>query len=142
MVLLKENVGLLAEESRRIIGACFEVHKILGPGFLEQVYHEALKIEFEERSIPFESEAKLEINYKHHVLVKHYSADFICFDSIVLEIKAINSIASEHIAQVLNYLKASDLPLGLLINFGTTSVQVKRLINKYHLKEPKFPASV
>ncbi|HBB92394.1 MAG: hypothetical protein A2X22_10235 [Bacteroidetes bacterium GWF2_49_14] len=123
-----EEEFIFKEETRRIIGACFEVHKALGSGFLESVYHEALAIEFSERKIPFNSDVKLEVSYKGKKLEKFFTADFVCFDSIVLEIKALSDLRPEHSAQVLNYLKATGMELGLLINFGTPKVQIKRLI--------------
>lgn len=90
---------LYEDESYKIIGACMEVHQNLGAGFLEAVYQEALGIEFEERNIPFEREKDLRIKYKGHSLKKRYFADFVCYDSIILELKACNSICKEHEAQ-------------------------------------------
>jgi GxxExxY protein len=116
------------KESYMIIGACMEVHKQLGCGFTETVYQEALFREFQYREIPFRSEKKLTINYKGEDLRKYFIADFVCFDSIIIEIKAVSMISNEHTAQILNYLKASNLSLGLLINFGNTSLQYKRYI--------------
>ena len=105
-----------------------EVHKNLGSGFLEAVYQEALSIEFEEAGIPFEQEKRLTIDYKGHLLKKAYIADFVCFDKIILELKAIENLKSEHIAQVINYLKITDFKLGLLVNFGSASLQYKRVV--------------
>jgi len=119
---------LYQKECKEIIGACFEVHNILGPGFLESVYHEALALEFQERGVLYIPDATLNIWYKEKKLDKFFTADFICYDSIILELKALSALASEHSAQVLNYLKATGLELGLLINFGSRRVQVKRLI--------------
>lgn len=105
-----------------------EVHKTLGPGFLEPVYQEALTIELFEANIPFIKEKMLEVRYKERLLNKKYVADFVCFDEIIVELKAMESLCPEHIAQVLNYLKATEKKLGLLINFGSKSLQYKRVI--------------
>ena len=116
------------EESYNIIGAAMEVHSVLGCGFYEAVYHEALSIEFMQRNIPFEQEALTEITYKGNVLRKQYQADFICYDRVILEIKALTVLLPEHESQVLNYLKASGLRLGLLINFGQKQLVYKRFV--------------
>ncbi len=119
---------ILEEESFAIPGACFEVHNELGCGFLEPVYHQCLEIELASRGIPFSSKSKLRVQYKGHEIDKVYEADFICFNKIILEIKAISELADEHTAQTLNYLNATKLPLGLLINFGHhPKLQHKRL---------------
>jgi GxxExxY protein len=119
---------LYKEECFRIIGACMEVHKTLGSGFLEAVYQEALIIEMQEQDIPFEKEKILKILYKEKQLDKVYVADFICFDSIILELKALSTLTPQNEAQVLNYLKATGIKLGLLINFGEPSLKYKRLL--------------
>jgi GxxExxY protein len=119
---------LFKEESFKIIGACMEVHKELGSGFSEPVYQEALAIELSKQDVPFEKEKELSIIYKGIPLVKKYFADFICYDKIILELKALNKLTAEHEAQILNYLKATGIKLGLLINFGETSLKSKRLI--------------
>ena len=116
------------EKSYNIIGACMSVHRELGSGFLEAVYQEALALELKERGIPYVQEEKLEIYYKEHTLRQYYVADFICYDNIILELKALNGLESTHYAQVFNYLKASDLSLGLLVNFGKKSLESKRII--------------
>jgi GxxExxY protein len=110
---------ILKDEVFRIIGAAIEVHKELGSGFLEAVYQEALEIEFCERCIPFKSQSLLKIVYKQKQLEKLYVADFVCFDSIIVEIKALSSLTGNDEAQVINYLKASGYKVGLLINFGS-----------------------
>lgn len=119
---------LYKEEAYQIIGACMEVHRELGCGFLEAVYQEALEIEFGKRNIPFEREVPLRIRYKEVVLKKEYIADFICYDNIIVELKALSELASVHESQVLNYLKATGLKLGILVNFGQESLEYKRLI--------------
>ncbi len=115
-------------ESYAIIGACMQVHRTLGCGFLETVYQEALELEFQKQNIPYSREEKLEIYYKEHTLQQYYVADFICYNSIILELKALESLSNIHTAQVLNYLKASDLRLGILVNFGKTSLESKRIV--------------
>lgn len=116
------------DESFRIVGAAMAVHQELGCGFLEAVYAEAFELELESRGIPFQREAKLSIVYKGTVLNKRYEADFICYDKVIVELKALQMLESSHEAQVLNYLKASGLKLGILINFGAPSLQTKRLV--------------
>ncbi len=116
------------EETYRIIGACMEVHRELGCGFLEAVYQEALSIVLDDHSIPFQREKALDINFRGKILIKKYVADFICFDKVILELKASDALTDKDIAQVLNYLKATGLKIGLLINFGTTKLQYKRII--------------
>jgi GxxExxY protein len=100
------------------MGACFEVYNEIGCGFLEAVYHECLMLELGMRGIPFRSKADLELRYKDHILEQRYEPDFICFDRIILEIKAVSQLTDEHRAQVHNYLKATGFRLGLLVNFG------------------------
>jgi GxxExxY protein len=107
------------DESYQIMGACFEVYRHMDRGFLEPVYHECLTIEFAERSIPFIGRAKLPITYKGRPLEKTYEADFICYDKIIIEIKAVAALAGEHRGQLLNYLKATGMRLGILANFGS-----------------------
>ncbi|MFO7889292.1 MAG: GxxExxY protein [bacterium] len=114
------------QESHKIIGAAIEVHKILGNGFLEPVYQEALAIEFEKQGIPFDKERQLRIQYKDVYLTKYYSADFVCYDKIIIECKALKGLLPEHESQVLNYLNATGFRLGILINFGRTKTEFKR----------------
>lgn len=112
-------MALLYEaESYAILGACFEVYKEKGCGFLEPVYQECLAIEFADRRIPFREKFDLHLTYKKHRLKKTYECDYVCFDTIIVEIKAVAAIDDAFRAQVHNYLKATDLRLGLLINFG------------------------
>jgi len=119
---------LYEDECRQIIGTCYEVQNELGHGFLEAVYHEALTIVFDEKGIPYESEKKLDIWFHNHILQKAYFADFVCFGSIIIELKACDGLTSDHTSQVLNYLKATNYKLGLLINFGMKKVQIRRVI--------------
>jgi GxxExxY protein len=116
------------EEVYRIVGAAMEVHRELGCGFLEAVYQEALETEFRIQQIPYQREVDLEIYYKEHLLKQYYKADFICYDRIVVELKALSALSSEHESQLLNYLKATGMTAGLLINFGWTSLQYKRMV--------------
>ncbi|MBN1908600.1 MAG: GxxExxY protein [Pirellulales bacterium] len=106
------------EESYAIIGACFEVYKQKGAGFLEAVYQECLAIEFTLQGIPFVAQKPLELEYKGQILQQRYTPDFICMDIILVELKAVQELADPHRAQVHNYLKAIGLRLGLLVNFG------------------------
>ena len=109
---------IYSEESYKIMGACFEVYKEMGCGFLEPVYQECLELEFQARDILFRPQSELVLRYKHKVLNQKYKPDFICFDKIIVEIKAVNELTGEHHAQVHNYLHATWLRLGLLVNFG------------------------
>jgi len=111
-----------------IIGAAMEVHRRLGLGFLEAVYHEALAIEFTERNVPYVREVDLRIEYRGQTLACGYRADFICFGAIIVELKPMRALTVIEHAQVLNYLKATGLRRGLLINFGTGSLEHKRFV--------------
>jgi len=106
------------EESYRIMGACFEVYTEMGCGFLEPVYQECLELEFQAQSIVFRPQSELALRYKDRLLEQKYKPDFICFDKIIVEIKAVKELTSEHRAQVHNYLHATGYRLGLLVNFG------------------------
>lgn len=118
------------QEGYKINGACFEVYKEKGCGFLEDVYQECLEIEFELQEIPFEAQPALKLSYKGRALRKKYIPDFICFGKIVVEIKAVKEITDEHRAQVQNYLKATGYKLGLVINFGHyPKIQIERIAN-------------
>ncbi len=125
---MEEDTLIYKDECYQIVGACMEVHKELGPGFLEAVYQEALELELDIQTIPFISQKPLDIYYKNFKLQKQYYPDFICFDKIVVEIKSVEKLLSEHTAQVLNYLKATGCRLGILINFGQSSLTWKRII--------------
>ncbi len=106
------------EESYSIKGACMEVYKTMGNGFLELVYQECLEIEFQKRGIPFVPQKPLTLTYQGQILKRTYQPDFVCFDKIIVEIKAVSKLSPENYAQVMNYLKATDYQLGLLFNFG------------------------
>lgn len=105
-------------ESFDIMGACFEVYKEKGCGFLEAVYQECLEMEFGDRKIPFRAQLPLALTYKGRLLKSKYVPDFICHEKIVVELKAVTGLTDEHRAQVHNYLRATGMKLGLLVNFG------------------------
>jgi GxxExxY protein len=115
-------------QSHAIIGAAMEVHRELGFGFLEAVYQCALALEFQQRSIPFKAEVALPIRYKSKLLTCGYRADFICFEDLLVETKAIAELTRVDDAQVINQLKATGLERGLLLNFGGPSLEFKRLV--------------
>lgn len=111
------------------MGACFEVYLEMGSGFLESVYQECLEKEFINLSIPFESQKQLNIKYKNKILNQFFKADFVCYDKIILEIKAVEAIVKSFEAQLLNYLKATNYKLGILINFGHyPKLEYRRLV--------------
>ncbi len=121
---------LFPEESYAIQGAIFDVYKEMGCGFLEAVYQECLDKELSKRDIPFQPQVELQLNYKGEKLNQTYKPDFICYDKIVVEIKAVKELTSEHKAQLLNYLKATGLELGLLVNFGShPKIEIIRIAN-------------
>lgn len=111
-----------------IIGAAMEVHRELGCGFLEAVYQEALALELAAREVPYRREPELPVLYKGKELNTHYRADFICYDSVVVEVKALDRIGGVEEAQVLNYLKATGREVGLLLNFGSESLEYQRFV--------------
>ncbi len=115
-------------QTYRIIGAAMEVHTVLGTGFLESVYHEALAKEFQRRGLPFAHEVQLPVVYKGETLATIFRADFICYGCVVVELKALKAIASLEEAQMLNYLKVTGMERGLILNFGRESLEVKRMV--------------
>lgn len=126
---MRTNDLPFADETFRIRGACFEVYKEKGCGFLEAVYQECVAIELGFQSIPFVAQPTLEIGYKGQRLHAEYSPDFVCFEKIILELKAVSKLADEHRAQVHNYLKATGLRLAILINFGHyPQLEIERII--------------
>ena len=122
------------ELTRKIINACMEVHNELGNGFLEPVYQEALEEEFKIQGIPYVREKLLPVMYKGKQLKKEYYADFVCYDDIIVELKAVSVLSKPHKAQVLNYLNAANKEIGLLINFGETKLKWER-ITKFKTQE-------
>lgn len=116
------------EESYQIIGKCIEVHNNLGAGFLEIVYKDALEYEFRKAGIAYEREKQYEVNYKGIILPHKFYADFVIYDKIILEVKAISSISDEFIAQAINYLKVSSNQLALIVNFGELKLNYKRIV--------------
>jgi GxxExxY protein len=112
------NELIYGEECYKIVGACFEVYKQKGSGFLEAVFQECLELELGIQQLPFETLKPLRLEYKGHPLRQSYVADFVCFDKIIVELKAVSKLADEHRAQVLNYLNATGFKLGILVNFG------------------------
>lgn len=118
-----------SQESYNITGAAMYVYNTLGPGFLEAVYQEALAIEFSKRGIPFQREKELKVYYDGHELKQTYRADFVCYDNIIVEIKAVGDLDNTHRSQVYNYLKATGCQLGLLYNFGhSATLQQERKV--------------
>lgn len=117
------------EESAKIVGAIFEVHKRLGVGLLEKVYQEALAIEFEYRNIPFERESRYDVYYRDIKLDAQYIADFVCYNKIIVELKAVSELTDVHKAQVRNYLAITGYKLGLLVNFNELYMEPVRVLN-------------
>ena len=122
------------ELTGKIINACMEVHNELGNGFLEPVYQEALEEKFKIQGIPYVREKLLPVMYKGKQLKKEYYADFVCYDDIIVELKTVSVLSKPHKAQVLNYLKAANKEIGLLINFGETKLKWER-ITKFKTQE-------
>ena len=116
-----------SDETYQIIGAAMEVHKTIGCGFTEPLYQEAFEQELQLRSIPFQREKSFHVTYKGKELKKEFRPDFVCFNKIIVELKAVDDFADEHFAQVYNYLKATGMSLGLLMNFGKKSLDYKRI---------------
>ena len=120
---------IYSDETYGIIGLCMKVHRELGPGFLEPVYQEAFEILLKAEGIPYRRECPMPIYFLGQRLKKDYYADFVCYDKIILEFKAVSSLTSVHEAQLMNYLKASKMRLGLLCNFAQASFVHRRLVN-------------
>ncbi len=128
MTQITADKNIKDQETYKILGAAMAVHSELGHGFLEAIYHEALEQEFNLQDIPFSKEKKLSVYYKKHKLKTFYLPDFICYDSVIVEIKALQRLSNHEESQLINYLKASGLNRGLLINFGARQLQYKRLV--------------
>ena len=129
----KDADGKRDKETYSVIGAAMTVHRELGCGFLEAVYQDALEKEFQHLRIPYTREVNLPVFYRGEPLNSYYQADFICFDSVIVELKALQKLSGTEEAQVINYLKASNLHRALLLNFGSRSLQHKRLV--FNLRE-------
>lgn len=123
-----ENL-IYKNETYSLVGICMEVHNELGPGLLEIIYKEAIQWEFENNAIPYEREKEYPVFYKNIRLKKYFFADFVVFNKIILEIKATKGISDEDLAQIINYLKISNCRLGLIVNFGRSKLEFKRLVN-------------
>lgn len=124
---MEKNI-VLPQESFNIIGAAMEVHSIIGCGFTEVIYQEALEEEFKLRNIPYSREKTYPITYKGKQLSKFFRPDFVCYDKVIVELKTVSEFTDEHFSQVLNYLKATACQLGLLINFADDSLEYKRIL--------------
>lgn len=120
---------LYKDESYKIIGACMKVHSELGCGFLESVYQESLEKQFIKDNVPYQREKVLKINYDGEQLKKTFKADFVCFEKIIVELKAVAFIHNDHLLQTKNYLNATNFKLGLLVNFGEPSLKYNRILN-------------
>lgn len=122
---------LYKQECYNIQGAILGVYRKMGSGFLEAVYQECLGLEFEKSSIPYSSQTEIKLEYDDVILEQRYRADFVCYNKIIVEIKAVKNLEDIHTAQVINYLKATGFKLGLLVNFGSyPKVDIKRIINE------------
>ncbi len=125
----KPAAFIFKDEAYRIRGAAFDVYRSMGAGFLEGVYQECLALEFKRCEIPFEPLKALSLRYRGELLQQTYIADFVCYGQIIVELKAVRTLAPEHRAQVINYLHAADLRLGLLVNFGSTPLaEIERFV--------------
>lgn len=117
------------EEGYKIIGCCYEVYNTLKAGMLEAIYHQALCVEFDIQGVPYECEKPLQLYYKGYLLPKKYFADLVCYDNIIVEVKAVSSLAGEHVSQLLNYMHITESKVGYLVNFGNKDkFEWKRLV--------------
>jgi GxxExxY protein len=119
---------ILKDESYKLIGLCMEVHCELGMGFKEVIYQDALDLELKANGVPFKREVTYKVTYKGQILKHHFVADFVVFDSLILELKASVAIAEQYTAQTISYLKASGIKLGIIVNFGESSLKYKRVV--------------
>ena len=126
---------LYKEEVFKIVGAAMGVHRVFGHGFLEAVYQEALAIEFKSRNIPFVEFPKLKIDFKGTILKKYYVPDYLCYDEIIIEIKAIQQCTKDNESQIINSLKAAKKVVGVLINFGEPSLYYRQYVNSKNIKK-------
>ena len=134
---------LYKEESYEVMGACFEVYREKGCGFVEPIYHECLEMEFELRGIPAVHHPGLALSYKGRPLKRNYEADFVTHSRILLEVKAVKSLDDSHRAQVINYLKATGFKLGLLVNYGRVGgLEWERIVLADWLRERQDPPNL
>lgn len=126
---------LFEDETFKVIGACIKVHKKLGSGFTEAVYQKALEKEFLNADIPFEQQKKLPIYYDGELLDEFFVADFVCYSNVLLEIKSVPAIQDQMKQHVLNFLKSSNLEVGMLLNFGEKTLKWKRLIHTISIEK-------
>jgi GxxExxY protein len=136
------NPGQRDPHTYAIIGAAMEAHRVLGSRFLEPVYQSALEMEFGLRGVPYTREIEMPIYYKNVPLSVHYRADFVCYGEVLVELKAIDRLTTREVSQVINYLAASGLHRGLLLNFGAASLQFKRFVGLSSLSMPQSVKSV
>jgi len=138
---MHDEIMIYGDECYQLQGAIIDVHKDMGPGFLEAVYQECLEKELSRRQIPFESQKELTLFYRGEPLKQKYVPDLICYGKIIVELKAVKAITTEHQAQLLNYLKAASMKLGLLVNFGAyPKVEIIRMANTRFLRFEAPPA--
>lgn len=126
---METNQFICGRETYKIIGAAMEVHRTLGMTFLEAVYQETLEVEMTKRNIPFIPQHKIQIKYKDVLLNQYYIADLFCYDKIIVELKAVSTVLLEHEAQIINYIHATGMKLGMLLNFWEESLYYKRFPN-------------
>ncbi len=119
---------ILKEESYKLVGICMEIHREMGMGFKEVLYKDALEFELKQNGIPYTREKQYKVSYKGIILPHHYYADFVVYDSIILEIKSTSFIVNGFVAQTINYLRASGLKLGIIVNYGEKSLTYKRVV--------------
>ena len=120
------QLELYSQQMGEVLKLCFEVHKTIGGGMLEPIYQECLEYEFQKNNIPYEREKVLSLQYKDIILEKTYKADFLCYDNIVLELKSVYDLSSEHRFQLYNYLRITKKPVGILVNFGVEGLQFEK----------------
>lgn len=125
----KKEKMVLKQETFAIIGACMEVHNMLGRSFSEKVYQDALEVELKLRNIPYEREKHMIVNYKGVTLAHDFFADFICYDKVIVELKAVSELDNDNREQIINYLHAANKQVGLLVNFRTSSLSHERFVN-------------
>ena len=129
-MITKEREMLYSEETYNIRGAAYKVHELLGPGFSEAIYQDALEKELRERHIPYEREKEISVYYKGEPLKSFFKADFVCYGTIIVELKATSELIDAFKSQVINYLKATGYEVGLLMNFGESSLNIERIYRK------------